>query len=603
MSSYYTEDWFSLLSGFAIFIMGLRVYWLDSGRRMYQTFMISTFFLFAQNLFFFQMEVTTDLMQVRAMRPLQENMWNLAILFILSTMWYYAQQFAPREMKNWERRWYQLSILLGVVLFILQGWTEYGHGLLVANDAGKWALQLLEYEGHDVFRVISVFLIYSCSMYLSFLPYYYAQNTQTKGLRVAIFIIYSLVMVGSFTENYVLTYFLAWPCPLNESLNVAVGALFSGLMIINLQLTDLQSEYAVPNLLKTMTNWFILTDSTFRIKQVNEAFLDQMGGTTRYWQDKPISEVLPAERWQEYEKRLAGLSVNTTETFEVRVETRSEPAYLLFLITPLHKRFWAGARSRKRGFVFVGTDLTRFKDSEEKIRAYANDLEVSNQALERFAYIASHDLKEPIRNIGNFAGLIRRRLPDNLQRELGEYVGFIEQSVDGMNTLIEAVMAISRLGQDALRTEKVNTNGLLQEVESHLGKRIKETGAQIKYQQLPIICGDPQLLRQLFQNLIDNALKYNDKERPQLEICANTDLKPGTVQFRFKDDGIGIEPHYRDQVFEMFKRLHTRSAYPGTGIGLAICRRIVELHQGKIWIEDRPAGTGTVFVIELPVNS
>ena len=603
MTAFFQEDWFSLLSGFAIFIMGLRVYWLDSNRRMYQAFMVSTFLLFVQNIFFFQMGTVTEMAEILPLRTWQENVWNLAILFITMTMWYYAQQFAPREMFWWEKRVYQVALAWGVILVILQGWTPYQHGNIVMSEAGKWAIELKTYQLHDVFRLLGVIVIYSTSIYLSYLPYRYASNSQTRGIRLAIFGVYGLIMVVSFIENYIVTYFWGWACPLNESINVAVGALFSGLMIINLQLTDLQSEYAVPNLLKTMTNWFILTDADFRVKQVNAAFLDYMGHNAKYWQDRPLTEVFPEEHWQRNQRIFSRLDSNATQAYETRLETKDQPAYLFFLVTPLFKNLWDGGRNKKRGYVFVGTDLTRFKASEEQIRAYAAELEVSNQALERFAYIASHDLKEPIRNIGNFAGLLRRRLPPEAKPQLGEYINFIEDSVEGMNQLIEAVMAISRLGQEALNWELTDLNEVLLEVEKRLEKRLLEKKVQLHRHPLPKLIGDQQLLQQLFQNLVDNALKYNESDQPRIEINFELDHEQAVYRFYISDNGIGIEPQYREAVFDMFRRLHSRGKYPGTGIGLAICRRIVELHHGKIWIADSPPQTGTVFVVELPAQS
>jgi PAS domain S-box-containing protein len=600
MLNHLSTDWFTLLSGFAIFIMGLRVYWLDTQRKMYQTFMATTLFLFVQNLFFFEMESVATLAEALELRHWQENAWNLTVVCILTTMWFYAKQFVPREMKKWERSWFILSLLVIPIFIYLEGFTLHGLGDLIYNDAGRLAIVIEQYSGYYLFRCIGVVVTYGLGIYLSFLPYHYAFNTATRGIRLAIFIIFSLVMMGSFVQNYLLTYFFGMPSLLNESLNVAVGGLFTGLMIINLQLTDLQSQNAVPNLLKTMTNWFILTDENFRIKQVNEAFLELMGGTAKSWQDIKLEQVFTGEDWEVTKTELTALVQNERGHYETNISIDTQRNYLLFLVTPIYKKILGLWGNRKRGYVFVGTDLTQFKTSEAQIIAYAQDLETSNQALERFAFIASHDLKEPIRNIGSFAGLLRRRLAPAEDSEVGEYLGFIERNVQGMNRLIEAVMTVSRLGQEGLSFEPVNLVEMIKEISGKLWNENKDKQLQVTYEGDVLVKGDEELLQQLVQNLLENALKYNTAEQPHLLIKIKADENPGFVHLHMEDNGIGIQEDYREHVFEMFKRLHSRADYSGTGIGLAICRRIVELHGGEIWIEDAAGGHGSAFVMRLP---
>ncbi|WP_083937579.1 PAS domain-containing sensor histidine kinase [Lewinella cohaerens] len=600
MFSSISIDWFTLLSGFAILVMGLRVYWLDTHRRMYQTFMATTLLLFIQNLFFFEMESVTDLEKALNLRRWQENIWNLTVVCMLLTMWFYAKQFAPREMKKWEYSSLIFAFLIVLGFVYLEGFTLHGHGDLFFNENGRLALTMDSYTGYDFFRFGGVVVTYGLCIYFSYLPYHYAFNSSTRGIRMGIVIIFSLVMIGSFVQNYLLTYFLGIPSLLNESINVAIGGLFTGLMIVNLQLTDLQSQHAVPSLLKTMTNWFILTDKDFRIKQVNSAFLELMGGSAKNWQDKYLNEVFTGKEWEKTRERLLALEQNERGNYETNISVGGQNNYLLFLVTPIYKKFFGLGGNLRRGYVFVGTDLTDYKTSEARILAYAQDLETSNQALERFAFIASHDLKEPIRNIGSFAGLLRRRLAPPSGSEVEEYLEFIERNVQGMNRLIEAVMTVSRLGQEGLSFEPVNLVGITKEISKRLWNENDGKQLQITFDGDALLKGDEELLQQLIQNLLENALKYNEAEQPCLIIRVEADSLPGFVKLYFEDNGIGVSEAYREHVFEMFKRLHSRAAYSGTGIGLAICRRIVELHGGEIWIEDTTNGVGSAFVMRLP---
>jgi len=211
-------------------------------------------------------------------------------------------------------------------------------------------------------------------------------------------------------------------------------------------------------------------------------------------------------------------------------------------------------------------------------------------------------LKEPIRNIGNFAGLLRRRLGANTTEDVQDFIGFIEQNVRGMNKLIEAVMTVSRLGQEELQLRTVGSEEIVKIACKNLERLIQETGAVVDVSQveLTMLKGDRELLQQLVQNLIENGIKYNQQQVPRVSISIASAGGAEYTTLRVEDNGIGIAVEFREQVFEMFKRLHSRADYVGTGIGLAICRRIVELHKGKIWIEDSQQGTGTAFVVQLP---
>jgi PAS domain S-box-containing protein len=243
------------------------------------------------------------------------------------------------------------------------------------------------------------------------------------------------------------------------------------------------------------------------------------------------------------------------------------------------------------------TVVVSFSDVTESRKAAAA-LERSNAELQQFAYVASHDLSEPLRMVSSYLGLLRRRYKGRLDPDADE---FIEYAVDGaarMRSLIEALLAYSRAGRGE-EPERVELGSVAADVLRSLAAALVEAGAEIEIADLPVVMGDRAQLEQLLQNLIANALKFREDRRAQVWVAAEASAN-GMAQISVADGGIGIPRDQREQVFEMFGRLHDREVYEGTGIGLAICRKIVERHGGRIWIDERDGG-GAVFRFTLPV--
>ena len=243
------------------------------------------------------------------------------------------------------------------------------------------------------------------------------------------------------------------------------------------------------------------------------------------------------------------------------------------------------------------TIVVSFTDVTEE-REAAEALERSNTELSQFAYIASHDLSEPLRMVSSYLGLLRRRYHGRLDREADE---FIEYAVDGaarMRTLIEGLLEFSRAGSGEEPAEPVELAGVTADVLRSLAAAMVEAGAEIEISDLPVVMGNRAQLERLLQNLVANALKFHGNGRAQVWVRAEGEAL-GMAQIAVADSGIGIAPEDRENVFEMFQRLHEREAYEGTGIGLAVCRKIVERHGGRIWVDGREGG-GTVFRFTLP---
>jgi PAS domain S-box-containing protein len=245
-------------------------------------------------------------------------------------------------------------------------------------------------------------------------------------------------------------------------------------------------------------------------------------------------------------------------------------------------------------------DVTRRKETEQRLRAAAMDLARSNAELEQFAYVASHDLQEPLRMVASYTQLLGRRYKGRLDPDADEFIGFAVDGARRMQELINDLLAYSRVGTRALHVEALDTGQLVDQVIGDLAAAIADAGASVTRDELPIVRADGTQLRQLFQNLIANGIKFSRPDTPpDVHLSARRDRNAWT--FTVSDNGIGIEAQYLDRIFVLFQRLHSRGEYPGTGIGLAICKKIIERHGGHIDVESQP-GTGTTFSFTIPAQ-
>lgn len=223
---------------------------------------------------------------------------------------------------------------------------------------------------------------------------------------------------------------------------------------------------------------------------------------------------------------------------------------------------------------------------ENKLKTMNIDLQKKNKELDEFTYIASHDLQEPLRKLISFSKLLGRDIGGNLGSRAQKDLEYIIEASDRMQTLIQDLLALSRIGRKATKIGRINLNDCVNEVKELFMAKIEQSGATFITAEFPEVEGDKTLLTQLLQNLVHNALKFNDKERPVIEMTCEE--KNGRDIFGVKDNGIGIKPEYIEQIFHPFKRLHGRYEYSGTGIGLSICKKAVEQHNGNIWVESEP---------------
>ena len=253
---------------------------------------------------------------------------------------------------------------------------------------------------------------------------------------------------------------------------------------------------------------------------------------------------------------------------------------------------------RLAGEIFINA-IERCRQQQQLILR-TQQLESSNQELQQFTHIVSHDLQEPLRAISSYTELLEEEYREHLDAEANEYIDFIVGSAQRMKQLIQDLLVFSRVGRQPQKFILVSCEEVLQEVFANLKIAIDENQTVVTWDRLPQVVADKSQLIQLWQNLIANSIKFRSEQSPKIHISVTT--KEQKFIFCIRDNGIGIDPKHAERIFVIFQRLHTRRTYPGTGIGLAICKKIIERHKGMIWMESAP-GAGTAFYFSLPIRN
>ena len=250
------------------------------------------------------------------------------------------------------------------------------------------------------------------------------------------------------------------------------------------------------------------------------------------------------------------------------------------------------------GIFGISRDISERKQAEEDLRRTAADLARSNEDLQQFAYVVSHDLQEPLRMVSSFCRLLRERYRGKLDRNADDFIDFAVDGAARMEKLIQDLLTYSRVGTRGRRLAPTDSGTIFDRAIANLAAAVRESGAMVTRDPLPVVRADESQLGQLAQNLLANAIKFRGAESPRVHVTAQR--RGSQWVFEVRDNGIGLEPRDCERIFGVFERLHPASEYPGTGIGLAICRKIVERHGGRIWVESE-LGRGSVFYFILPV--
>ena len=360
------------------------------------------------------------------------------------------------------------------------------------------------------------------------------------------------------------------------------------------QRAQLVEKNYVDNIISSMSDALIVVDPQATIRTANHAACALLG----YREDELIGQPLdmvfpfgeapfqgqpldgPPERW---------LSTHVEKTYRSK-DGRTIP--VLFSSSVMRDQ-----RGKTEGIVCVAQDITELKRAQEQLKEITKELTRSNQELEQFAYVASHDLQEPLRMVASYTKLLERRYKDRLDRDANEFITFAVDGATRMQRLIQDLLEYSRVGTRGEPFEPTDCLTVFDQAVANLHVAVEEHHATITHEALPSVMADASQLVRLFQNLIGNAIKFRSQDAPRVHVSA----EPRETEwiFRVRDNGIGIDAKYADRIFSIFQRLHTAVEYPGTGIGLAVCKKIVERHGGRIWVESEP-GNGSTFSFTLP---
>lgn len=286
-------------------------------------------------------------------------------------------------------------------------------------------------------------------------------------------------------------------------------------------------------------------------------------------------------------------------TQDITVQKQAEQA-LINAREELEKRVQKRTKQLTEANTVLEAEIAERLVAQQKLEQLTTELTRSNQELEQFAYVASHDLQEPLRAVTSYTQMLARRYSGQLDEKADKYVGYIVDGATRMQQLIQDLLTYSRVGRYELKLQPTDCNEVLNRVLKDLQVAIAQSNAIVTFDVLPTVMADTPQIVQLFQNIIGNAIKYRGEEPPQVHISASQ--QDSEWLFSVRDNGIGIEPQYAERIFVIFQRLHTRKEYSGTGLGLAICKKIVERHGGRIWVESQP-GCGSTFYFTLPIIS
>jgi signal transduction histidine kinase len=354
-------------------------------------------------------------------------------------------------------------------------------------------------------------------------------------------------------------------------------------------------EILAQTILDTMREPILILDVALRVKMVNRPFYRTFRVKPEETENKLVYE-LGDGQWNIPKLRvlLDKVCVDDMQIEDFEVERDFTGIGRRFMVLNARR---IQPETGQSTILLAIEDITERTEIERALELHAKELERSNADLEQFAYVASHDLQEPLRMVTSFTQLLAKRYKGKLDSDADEFIAYIVEGATRMHRLINDLLAYARLGSRAAEFVPTDCEAIFADAVSNLGSAMEENGATVTHDPLPPVMADMDQLSRLFQNLLSNAIRFRAADPPVVHVSARRNENEWL--FSVRDNGIGIDPEQFERVFLVFQRLRGKSEHSGTGVGLAICKKIVERHGGKIWIESQ-AGKGSTFYFTIP---
>ena len=584
-------------SCFLAIILGFRYFFLDP-RNLF--FRILLFFLLVQasfSLLEYEIYTATSVDWVETLTLWHNTLILLGTYGCAWIVWIFAMDTKP--VKPWVNK-LLFTVLFLVLLFILYAiwYLQVPFKVNIGQESdGSWTYNLMKTGFYPRLYLAWFILIGSIVCFSVFWAYFFTYNLREKLIKRGIVIFYLFLSV-LFLMKLVFLVDQNDARPYNISLFFALSYIPMLFLYLGLRSYRITLKGASYHLINSIPNPALIVDGHFRVKYFNRSVRKVIG-------DQVASKFLGAKLRQvaalvgmdpdvidQRKKQMNKLGPKQKMEMELPVRVGRREQFFSASLTPVIR--WGHLSV---GYMLLATDLTKAKKNAAALEVQASELEQLNSELYHFAKSASENLKTPLLKINQDANILEQNTREMINDPIQEYVRFISRNARLMNEMVDDIMDYSEIHAQEISWVRTDLNEVLKVVMETFGEELKEKNIHIDTDALPNVLSSFPLMVQLFKNLIENGIKYNDKPAPLIKIKHQQDENWDIISI--EDNGIGIEPVYQDQIFEIFRRLHNQDQYSGTGIGLAICKRIMDLHHGKIELESE-LGKGTTFYVKIP---
>lgn len=520
---------------------------------------------------------------------------QLIIFLSVISLWYSRKQFLKNKITRIELTFPWIYSFLTLYLLILY-FNTFDKSFSFKRINGLWAYHI---ENEHFYKIaLGLWLAFSLGILMLHIYSAYKKaiinekKYWLKWLLLSLTIVPGMMFYLFFLSNkFGYSYFLYSPF-------LIVCSYAWVFVYSNFKLFEASPINALSNILDNIPNIVMTIDLNYRIKYINRLGNLELKKENKRIIGKSLQLLLRMLGYNSYKEMLHQINkLKKGKSFVTELNIYQK-FYYEVCISPIYTK-----NNKKSGYVLIAHNITEIKEQKAKLIQVNNELTISNKDLEQFAYIASHDLKTPLRNIVNFSQLLQMSLQKKKYDKMPEYLDFIIRYGKNMNQIISDVLEMSLVQKKSLSITKVDIGKVIESVKVSLDIKIEQRNVIIKYQNVPSIFGNESQLKQVFQNLIENGIKYNDSKVPEINIsyCSLIEHKH---KFIISDNGIGFDQKYADDVFKMFRRLHSTNKYNGSGIGLSLCKKIIQAHGGSISVSsEKGTGTSVSFVIPIEIKS